>query len=229
MISIVIPTLNEQGPIFNTLTELQCLRRVGHELIIVDGGSTDTTVEITRPLADQVLVAKRGRAKQMNTGATASHGDILVFLHADTILPKGADSLIMRAVHTGALWGRFDVEIDGPGLLLRLVAIAMNVRSQITGIATGDQAIWVKKDFFEAIGAFPELSIMEDIAMSTKMNALVHPACLRPRVRTSGRRWLEHGVAKTILSMCSLRLAYFLGVPPRILSNRYPPTREQIK
>lgn len=220
-LSIIIPTLNEQECILATLESLQPLRSIGHELIVVDAGSTDKTIMIAEDLSDKLLLTDRGRAIQMNLGATTSHGDVLVFLHADTSLPRNADSLIVQAVNAGALWGRFDIKIEGHGILLRIIERAINLRSRLTGIATGDQAIWARNDFFHLIGTFPEIPIMEDVAISAKMKSLARPVCLREKACTSGRRWLRNGVIKTMLLMWGLRLAYTLRVPPRILSEHY--------
>ena len=188
---------------------------------MVDGGSEDRTAEIAAPLADRVLVAPRGRARQMNAGAAVAKGDALVFLHADTRLPERADELI-RAALERALWGRFDVAIDSPRALLCLVSWAMNLRSRLTGIATGDQAIFVRR---EAFAGFPEIPLMEDVAFSREMKRKSRPACLRERVRTSARRWEARGVLATIFLMWRLRLLYALGVPPQRLAREYADPR----
>lgn len=218
-LSIIVPALDEASGIGATLAALQPLRRRGHEVIVVDGASRDGTAEIARSLADRVLAAPRGRAMQMNAGAAAASGEALLFLHADTVLPADADRAVREALAVSA-WGRFDVRIDGRSPLLRLVAGFMNVRSRLTGIATGDQALFVRRDAFSG---FPEIPLMEDIAFSRAMKRLSPPACLRLRVRTSGRRWERHGVLRTILLMWRLRLAYFLGARPEALAQRYSP------
>jgi rSAM/selenodomain-associated transferase 2 len=191
------------------------------ELIVVDGGSGDGTVELARPAADRLLDAPRGRATQMNAGAEASRGEVLLFLHADTTLPPAADDLIRSAIAAGAAWGRFDVRIDGRQPLLRVVERMMNWRSRWSGIATGDQAIFVRRDLFERVGGYPELPLMEDIALSKRLKRFAPPACLRQRVITSGRRWEKHGVLRTILLMWRLRASYFLGADPQQLAIRY--------
>jgi rSAM/selenodomain-associated transferase 2 len=193
------------------------LRGRGHEVIVVDGGSSDGTAEIGRPLCDQLIVTASGRALQMNAGARAARGDALVFLHADTRLPVDADRSVADALEA-KVWGRFDVRIDGRHSLLGVVACAMNVRSRLTGIATGDQAIFVRRDAFDG---FPELPLMEDIAFSRAMKRRGPPACLRERVTTSARRWERGGVLRTILLMWRLRLLYWLGVPPQRLARDY--------
>ena len=216
-LSIVMPALEEAGVIWRTLESLAPLRARGHEVIVSDGGSTDATRAIAAPLADRVLVAPRGRARQMNAGAAAATGDVLLFLHADTELPPGADGEILEKIGTHS-WGRFDVEIDGASSLLAVVGFFMNQRSRLTGIATGDQAIFVRRAEFEG---FPEIALMEDVAFSRRMKRRSPPACLRARVRTSGRRWERRGVLRTVILMWRLRLAYFLGAAPDELARRY--------
>jgi rSAM/selenodomain-associated transferase 2 len=222
-LSIVIPTLDEAAGIVAQLESLQPLRARGHEVIVVDGGSRDGTAGLARPLADRVLDAPRGRAVQMNAGARLATADILLFLHADTRLPERADTLVSDALaRPDRGWGRFDVRICGRHPLLPVVAAAMNLRSRLTGIATGDQAIFVRRRLFEALGGFPEIALMEDIALSRSLRARSRPVCLRSRVLTSGRRWEKHGVLRTIFTMWRLRLAYFLGAAPARLARDYP-------
>jgi rSAM/selenodomain-associated transferase 2 len=216
-LSVIVPALNEAAGIERALRALAPLRARGHEVIVVDGGSADATRAIASPFADQVLGAPRGRARQMNAGAAAARGDALLFLHADTQLPELADRLVIEALNQRD-WGRFDVRIESPRAALRVVACAMNLRSRLTGIATGDQAIFVRRDAFPG---FPEIALMEDIAFSKAMKRRSPPACLRERVLTSGRRWEKHGVLRTVLLMWRLRLAYFLGVSPDELARRY--------
>ncbi len=216
-LAIVIPTLNEAARIRAALEALAPLRARGHEVIVVDGGSEDATMALALPLATHVVKAPRGRALQMNAGARAARGDALVFLHADTRLPAHADELVLGALERSS-WGRFDVEIEGRHRLLKTVAAAMNLRSRLTGIATGDQAIFVRRDAFPG---FPEIALMEDIALSRELKRRGRPACLRARVRTSGRRWEARGVLRTIFLMWRLRLLYALGVAPQRLAREY--------
>lgn len=217
-LSIILPTLNEAGGITAALRALQPLAA---EVIVVDGGSEDATADIAREFADQVIVAPCGRARQMNAGAALARGDVLLFLHADTRLPVDAEGLVRAAIAAGADWGRFDVRIDGQSPWLPLVAALMNRRSRLTGIATGDQAMFVRRALFMALGGFPDQPLMEDIELSRRLKARARPACLRERVLTSGRRWERHGVLRTVLLMWSLRLRYFFGASPQALAKAY--------
>lgn len=226
MLSIVIPALNEQETIAVSLAALQPLRLRGVEVIVVDGGSEDDSIRLAAPLSDQVIVAGRGRASQMNAGARRSTGEQLLFLHSDTALPEGALEAIHQALTPpGCVWGRFDVKIESPLRLLAGVAFMMNLRSRWTGIATGDQAIFVTRDAFERIGGFPAVSLMEDIALSKSLKRLSAPACIRAKVTTSGRRWEKNGIVRTVLLMWRLRLAYFLGADPARLAEQYAHAR----
>jgi len=219
-LSIVIPVLNEAAAIGGALEPLMPLRARGTEVIVVDGGSTDATLDLARPLADRVLDAPRGRAAQMNAGAGVANGDVLLFLHADTRLPDHADELVRDALALRPrVWGRFDVTFDGGAL--PLVAAGMNLRSQLTGIATGDQAMFVTREAFASAGGFPQIALMEDVALSARLKRLSPPACLRARVTTSPRRWHTHGTLRTVLMMWRLRLAFFLGADPAKLARAY--------
>ncbi|HUQ24674.1 MAG TPA: TIGR04283 family arsenosugar biosynthesis glycosyltransferase [Burkholderiales bacterium] len=212
-LSIVVPALNEAAGIRDALAALAPLRERGHEVIVVDGGSDDGTAQLAIGLCDRVVVASRGRAVQMNTGAREAKGDVLVFLHADTRLPSNADALVR-----GSPWGRFDVRIDGRHPLLKVVAWSMNLRSRLTGIATGDQAIFVRR---EAFPGFPEIPLMEDVAFSKVMKRRGRPACLRDKVTTSGRRWESRGVVRTVLLMWRIRFLFAIGADPVSLARLY--------
>jgi rSAM/selenodomain-associated transferase 2 len=221
-ISIVIPALNEAPSIRQTLLTLQPLRQSGHEVIVVDGTSHDATETIAQPFSDHVIRSLPGRARQLNTGALIAKGDILLFLHADTTLPPSADRLIIDGMKTtDRHWGRFDVQLSGKQHLLRIVESLMNWRSRLTGIATGDQAIFVSRTLFERVGGIPEIALMEDIALSKLLKKNCRPLCLSQRVITSSRRWEKNGVFRTILLMWHLRLAYALGAHPLRLAQRY--------
>jgi rSAM/selenodomain-associated transferase 2 len=220
LLTIVIPALNEGSVIAELLASLAPLRVRGVEVVVVDGGSTDGTAEAAG--ADRVIVAPCGRARQMNAGAAAAHAPVLLFLHADTRLPADADQLILNGLGAAGLeWGRFDVRIEGASRWLQLVASFMNLRSRITGIATGDQAMFVTRRAFDALGGFPDQALMEDVELSSRLKQRGPPLCLRPQVVTSGRRWDARGVARTILLMWWIRLLYVFGVAPERLARLY--------
>ena len=220
-LSIVIPALNEAAGIEAALKALQPLRVRGVELVLADGGSGDTTVAVARPWVDTVVDAPRGRALQMNAGAARARADALMFKYADTRLPPLRDVLALQSLAEGACWGRFDVRIEGRPWMLRVVAALMNLRSRLSGIATGDQAIFVTRAAFERVGGFPAQPLMEDIEISRRLKRLGRPACLRARVCTSGRRWEQRGVWRTIVLMWRLRWRYWRGVPAARLAEAY--------
>ncbi|MGZ0077048.1 TIGR04283 family arsenosugar biosynthesis glycosyltransferase [Methylomonas sp. ZR1] len=219
-ISIVIPVVNEAARLADTLQALQVLRS-RCELLVVDGGSRDASPLIAKPLVDQILPSLPGRARQMNLGAQQAQADVLLFLHADTRLPDQAIALILSAVEQGWSWGRFDVQFDSPQAIFKLIAGMMNARSRLTGIATGDQAIFITRQAFQAVGGFPEIALMEDIAISAALKKLGKPCCLKTKVVTAARRWQQHGILRTILLMWCLRLRYFFGAHPDELAAQY--------
>jgi rSAM/selenodomain-associated transferase 2 len=221
-VSVVVPVLDEESGIEAALAPLQALRAAGVEVIVVDGGSRDATRALAAPWADRVLDAPRGRAAQMNAGAAAARAEILLFLHADTVLPAGAlEAIATGLARTGRAWGRFDVTIAGADPLLAMVAFFMNARSRATGIATGDQAMFARRAAFDRAGGFPAIALMEDVALSKRLKRESPPLCLRERAVTSGRRWEKHGTLRTIVLMWRLRLAYALGADPGRLARRY--------
>ncbi len=222
--SVVIPTLNEAGNIGQTLVQV---RRAGEcQIVVVDGGSSDRTCEIARSYADLVLSSLRGRGRQMNVGAQAAAGEVLLFLHADTVLPQGFPEMLAQALaDQKVVAGRFDVLLDAPGWPFRVIETFMNLRSRLTRISTGDQAIFVRRQTFLAVGGYPEVELMEDLELSRKLKRAGHVACLRAQVRTSARRWQRDGVMKTIVLMWTLRLGHFLGIPPEHLKAFYADTR----
>ena len=220
-ISIIIPTLNEADYVISCLKNLESLRTAGHEIIIVDGGSTDDTIELCAQRPVLLINSAPGRAIQLNRGALAATGNLLLFLHADTTLPKHVDSILSTIACADVIWGRFDIRLSGQHYLFKVIAFWMNLRSRLTGVATGDQAIFVSKKLFQQCGGFPELALMEDIALSKKLKHYRPPICLRDRVITSSRRWEKNGIVKTIVSMWLLRIRYFFGVNPVTLARDY--------
>ena len=235
-ISIVVPMLNEIDALPELLRHLSRLRpsarrpkdqhperayTISHDIILVDGGSTDGTPQAARQAGFRVVDSPKGRARQMNTGASQARGDVLLFLHADTRLPNAGLEQITHALKGPSGWGRFDVRITGSAFMLKIVAQMMNLRSRITGIATGDQAIFVDRVLFESVGGFPDQPLMEDIELSSRLRQVCHPICLKAKVITSGRRWMDNGVWRTIFLMWRLRWAYWRGVSAEQLAKRY--------
>ncbi len=220
VLSIIVPILNEIELLPGLLAHLQQWQRKDCEVLLVDGGSSDGSAEVAEAIGFTVLRSPRGRARQMNAGADKAKGSTLLFLHADSRLPEGADQMISR-IMKHRCWGRFDVKISGDKWMLLVVALLMNCRSRLTGVATGDQAIFVKRKVFNAVGGFPDQPLMEDVELSKRLKQQGRPACLRSRVITSGRRWLDNGVWKTIWLMWCLRWAYWRGESPEQLARQY--------
>jgi len=221
-LSVIMPVLDEAASIVPALQALAPLRARGPEIVVVDGGSHDDTVALARPLADHIVDSARGRATQMNAGAAMASGNVLMFLHADTRLPADADRIVLEGLdRSGCAWGRFDVAIEGHHPLLPVIAAMMNARSRLTGITTGDQAMFVTRAAFDAAGGFPEIALMEDITFARSLKRVSRPLSLHARVTTSGRRWESRGVVRTILMMWRLRLMYFFGATPEALARRY--------
>lgn len=221
-LSIIIPVLNEAQTLQTQLPALQPLRAGGHQLILVDGGSTDASMQVAQGLVDVCLSSAPGRARQMNAGAAQAEGDILLFLHIDTTLPAQAADLVAAALADGSCcWGRFDVRLDGRHPAFAVIARTMNLRSRLTAVATGDQAIFVRRAVFEQIGGFADVPLMEDVLISKTLRRVSPPACLRTRVISSSRRWQQHGILTTIWLMWRLRLAFFLGASPAALHAQY--------
>jgi len=221
-VSVIIPTLDEREHLATTLDALQDLRKSGHEVIVVDGGSADGTPDVASRSADRILDSPRGRALQMNAGAREAGGDLLLFLHADTLIPAASLTALVEGFPSSrSAWGRFDVRLSGRPRMLRVVENMMNIRSRLSGIATGDQAIFVRREIFEKVGGFPEIPLMEDIAISRQLKRESRPFIPHGHVVTSSRRWEENGIWSTILLMWRLRLAYALGASPADLARTY--------
>ncbi|MGB7948756.1 MAG: TIGR04283 family arsenosugar biosynthesis glycosyltransferase [Candidatus Binatia bacterium] len=223
-ISIVIPVLNEEKHITATVAALP--RSQPHELVIVDGGSSDRTAEICNRLGATVLVSSRGRARQMNFGARRASGDVLLFLHADTRLPDSAFDDIQQALsNPQCVGGRFDVQLDGAHWMLGVIGAMISLRSRLSQVATGDQAIFVRREVFAELGGYPDIPLMEDVAFSRALKRKGRVACLRSRVLTSARRWERDGVWRTILKMWALKSLYLAGISPLRLKRYYGDTR----
>jgi rSAM/selenodomain-associated transferase 2 len=222
-LSIIVPVLNEAALLPDMLARLQPLRERGHEVIVVDGGSADGSPAVAQPMTDVLVRTGAGRARQMNAGARAASGDIYWFLHADSRIAKHADHLILAALEDApyGAWGRFDVSLTGRGWPMRVIETGMNLRSRLTGIATGDQGIFIRRESFEMLHGFADIELMEDIDISRRLKRLSRPVCLATRLLTSSRRWERDGVLSTVLLMWHLRLAYFLGCSPARLAARY--------
>ncbi|WP_339514164.1 TIGR04283 family arsenosugar biosynthesis glycosyltransferase [Pseudomonas sp. RL_15y_Pfl2_60] len=221
LLSVIIPARNEAQALPLLLRDLNALRAAGAEIILVDGASDDSTREVAEPLVDQLLSSKPGRALQMNTGAAAAHGDYLWFVHADTRVDPGSIQSLLDTLLEQPIWGRFDVRLSGPGLLLRLIGAMINLRSRVSAIATGDQGIFVARQTFESLKGYANIALMEDVELCGRLKVLARPRCLRPALLTSSRRWEHNGILRTVVLMWRLRLAYYLGVSPESLARDY--------
>jgi rSAM/selenodomain-associated transferase 2 len=221
-ISFIIPVLNEAAMLTDSIKALRAACGPEHEIIVVDGGSADETAALAKSLADQFLISKPGRAVQMNAGVEIAKGDIFLFLHADTVFPKNGVEAILNQIKPGhEVWGRFDVRLSGNKPFFRVIEFMMNWRSRVSGIATGDQAIFISRDLFHRIQGFSHLPLMEDVEICRRLKIIKSPICLSQKVITSSRRWEARGTFKTILLMWRLRLAYWLGVDPATLARQY--------
>lgn len=220
-ISIIIPALNEAKTIEKTLQLLQAMRQRGVEVILVDGNSQDQTCQIAEPFIDKLIKPEKfGRANQMNAGAEQVAGELLWFLHADTLVPENSDQLIIKALQKSQ-WGRFDVQLSGKQFLLRVVERMMNIRSCWSGITTGDQGIFISRQLFTKVAGFPDIPLMEDVEISKRLKQIESPVCIHEKLITSSRRWKENGIIKTIMLMWWLRFCYWLGVSPEKLNKMY--------
>ena len=224
-LTIIIPVLNEADQIEQSLQKLQIMRNRGVEIIVVDGGSHDASVALAEPLADLVISSgeeiSHNRARQMNIGAYYATGRIFLFLHSDTYLPEEAYKLVLSAMELPHVWGRFDVKLTGQHFMFRIIEMMMNLRSGLTGIATGDQGIFVTRNAFEKIKGFPDYPLMEDVEISKRLRRLAFPVCLKDKAITSSRRWEKNGIFRTIGLMWWLRFLYFMGAHPRVLVSQY--------
>jgi rSAM/selenodomain-associated transferase 2 len=220
-VSVIIPVLNEVSTVKTLLASLQAARSSGHEIILADGGSTDGTSDIAREWVDQVLISPMGRAIQMNTGAQYASGDILWFLHADSELSEPVEQYLKEIGQAKAAWGRFDCILSGRQPVFRMIERLMNLRSRLTGIATGDQGIFVARNLFNGVGGFENVPLMEDVRLSKALGKSVRPYSSHMQLKTSSRRWEQKGIFRTILLMWYLRLAHFMGASPEYLVKKY--------
>lgn len=222
-LSIIVPMRNEASRLPVLLEQLSALQKDPDvEVLLVDGGSTDASVQLAQTAGLEVLPSDPSRARQMNAGAAYSQGELLLFLHADSHLPNDLPELLLAPMaRSKRCWGRFDVTIVGRSKLLPVIALFMNWRSRLTGIATGDQGIFIRRPVFERLGGFPEQPLMEDIEISRRLLKHSRPLCLGARLTTSGQRWDERGALRTIWLMWQLRWAYWRGASPTQLSERY--------
>ncbi|MCK7545174.1 TIGR04283 family arsenosugar biosynthesis glycosyltransferase [Marinobacter bryozoorum] len=220
-VSIIIPVLNESAAIVPTLQRLAALREQGVEVIVVDGDSTDDTRALAAPFCDQLVVSARGRAVQMNCGAEKASGDVLLFLHGDTVLAPDAASRLHDFMSSDRAWGRFDVRLSGNRRIYRVIAFMMNLRSRLTGIATGDQGIFVRRSVLDTQGGYREMPLMEDIELCRRLKRVSRPFCVASPVITDSRRWEQNGACRTIWLMWRLRWRYWRGADPGELARAY--------
>jgi rSAM/selenodomain-associated transferase 2 len=220
-LSVIIPVRNEAQALPLLLADLAPLRVAGAQLIVVDGGSDDGTREQAVGHVDLLLQTEPGRARQMNAGAAAASGEYLWFVHADTRVGAPAVASLLEALARRPCWGRFDVSLSAPGLAFRLIGSMINLRSRLTGVASGDQGIFVARATFDALGGYARIPLMEDLELCRRLKRLARPQCLRPPLSTSSRRWERGGVWRTVLLMWRLRLAYYCGANPEQLARQY--------
>ncbi len=233
-VDIIMPVFNEAAQIAQQLKRLQAQTGV-RTTIVVDGGSSDGTADIVRAFADddihvgagmvRLIDAPRGRALQMNAGAAFATADVLLFLHTDTFLPVDAIKYVRDAMVKGSMWGRFDVRLEGTNVLFRAIERMMNLRSALTGVATGDQAIFMRRDVFHMLGGYASIALMEDVELCRRLKWVGWPARIRTPVRASARRWQARGILRTIVLMWILRLLYWCGVSPSRLARAYTNVR----
>jgi rSAM/selenodomain-associated transferase 2 len=220
-LAVLVPMLNEGRAIAPTLRALRTGAPTA-EIIVADGGSSDDSVAIARTLANSVIVARRGRARQMNDGVAAADGDVLAFVHADTLVPTDFASQIEAALDDPTVvGGRFDVRLDAAPPAYWMLSTLINWRSRVMRSATGDQAIFVRREVFERLGRYPDLEICEDIAFVRSLRRAGRLACIRARVITSARRWQSHGIIRTVFRMWIIKALFLLGISPAWLKRHY--------
>ena len=219
--SVIIPTLNEVDYVVPTVERLQAARARGHEVILVDGGSSDDTCGVAADLVDQVLECTPGRAGQMNHGARNAHGDIFIFLHADTWLHSEFDRILDERGISEHTWGHFDVRLSGSHIMFRCIERHMNLRVRLTGIVTGDHTIFTGRHLFRQMDGYADIPLMEDVELTRRLNKISPPTRIRQTVTSSSRRWEKYGIARTVLLSWTLRSCYALGFDPRDLVKQY--------
>ena len=220
-LSIILPVLNESGLIQSQLQKLQPLREQGAEIIVVDGGSTDDSARLASGLADRVITSEAGRARQMNAGAEQASREWLLFLHIDTTLPASMSNIVMAWDFSHATWGFFNVRLDGEPLVYKVLSWFINRRSYYSGIGTGDQCLFVRRDVFSDIGGYSDIPLMEDIELCKRLKKKARPLIVVSKATTSARKWQREGVWRTVFLMWRLRLAYFFGADPHQLAQKY--------
>ena len=227
-ISIIVPLYNEGNEPVDLIAHLDLVAR-GHEVIVVDASDDPESRGVANNLVGQASSARvevihsawAGRAHQMNQGAWRARGGILLFLHCDTRLNPSSLEQVSEAVEHGARWGRFDIILDAPGILYRVIETMIHLRSRVRTLATGDQGIFVTAELFDKAGGYPEIALMEDIALSKALSGYGRPAIIPEPIRTSARRWQNRGPLRTIFLMWKLRFLYWIGVPAERLNAMY--------
>jgi rSAM/selenodomain-associated transferase 2 len=220
-LSIIIPVLNEAGCLDQGLARLFTLQWVTDhaEVIISDGGSKDDSLDIASRYPCKIVHSNAGRATQMNTASKSAQGKYLLFLHADSDLPED----FYRFIEADAKWGFYRLRLSNDAYVYRIIEAAINLRTRVSRVAGGDQGLYFERHFFESLNAYPQIPLMEDIAICKTARRLAKPFVSVATISSSGRRWQDQGVVKTVLLMWALRLGYWLGVDPRRLHKIYYP------
>jgi len=212
-VAAIVPVLNESALLPDMIERFRHIDV--DELVYADGGSTDGTREQLQAAGVRWVSSRSGRSAQMNCGAAECTSDILLFIHVDTAVSSSHIEAVRKSMRDrGMAGGRFDVQLSGAHPAFRIIESMINLRSRLSRISTGDQAMFVRRDVFERLGGFPDQPLLEDVAFSRLLKRAGNIACLRQRVETSSRRWEEYGIVRTILLMWWLRLRFWLGAAP---------------